>query len=87
MSGPSRRADARQTFVRRRNVALQRESRGRLSHGRTHLCDTERDVADIQPTGLPGHLTAHDGHWGGCDSQAVRSHGGQERCGWNLSRS
>lgn len=54
---------------------------------RTNLCDTKRDVADVQPTGLPGHLTAHDWYWGGCDSQAIGSHGGQEGCGWNLSRS
>lgn len=53
----------------------------------SHLCDTERDVADIQPTGLPGHLTPHNRDRGGCDGQAIRSHSGQEGCGWNLSRS
>lgn len=50
-----------------------------------YLCNAKRDVAHVKPSGLPGHLAAHNGHWGGGDGQAIWGHGWQEGCGWDLA--
>lgn len=44
-----------------------------------YLSHTKRNIANIQASGLPGHLTAHNGHLCGCDSHSTCA-GGCQQC-------